>query len=59
MELARQQHPIAGEILDELALTDEQAAMVRERRDELVRERARSGGPAKLTSPMNIGVGTK
>ena len=52
-------NPIAGEILAELDLTDDQTAAVRERLGELVSERARGGGPAKLSSPINIGVGTK
>lgn len=52
-------NPIAGEILDELDLTDDETAAVRERLADLVRERARGSGSAKLTSPINIGVGTK
>ena len=52
-------NPIAGEILAELDLTDDQTAAVRERLGELVRERARGAGRAQLSSPINIGVGTK
>jgi ubiquinone/menaquinone biosynthesis C-methylase UbiE len=51
-------NPIAGEILAELELSDEQAAVVREALHGLVRERAGGEGAAVLTAPINIGIGT-
>jgi len=52
-------NPIAGAILAKLNLTDEQTAVVRETLDEMVRERAGGSGPAALTNPVHIGIGTK
>lgn len=52
-------NPIAGEILAELDLTDEQTTSVQQALEGMVRERAAGNGPAVLTAPINIGVGTK
>jgi ubiquinone/menaquinone biosynthesis C-methylase UbiE len=52
-------NPIAGEILAELDLTEDQTTSVQEALDGLVRERSAGNGPAVLTSPINIGIGTK
>jgi ubiquinone/menaquinone biosynthesis C-methylase UbiE len=52
-------NPIAGAILGELELSGEQTAVVRGALDGLVRERAGAGGPAALTAPVNVGIGTK
>lgn len=52
-------NPIVEEVLGELELTAEERNVVQERLDELVRERADDAGVAVLTSPINIGVGTK
>lgn len=53
-------NPIAEEILSGmLALTDGERTIVRRRLDELVRERAGGEGAARLTNPVNIGIGTK
>jgi SAM-dependent methyltransferase len=52
-------NPIAGEILAELDLTAEQTASVQEALDGKIRERSAGNGPAVLTSPINIGIGTK
>jgi ubiquinone/menaquinone biosynthesis C-methylase UbiE len=52
-------NPIVGEILAELNLDAEATAGVRDRLDELVRERAGDDGVAVLRAPINIGVGTK
>jgi ubiquinone/menaquinone biosynthesis C-methylase UbiE len=52
-------NPIAGEILAELDLTEEQTTSVQEALDGMVRERCAGNGPAVLTSPINIGIGTK
>jgi ubiquinone/menaquinone biosynthesis C-methylase UbiE len=50
-------NPIAGTILGDL--TDDQQATVRQVLDGMLRERTRGNGPAVLTAPLNIGVGTK
>ena len=52
-------NPVAGEILAELKLTDEQATSVKRAPDDMVRERAGENETAVLTAPINIGVGTK
>jgi hypothetical protein len=52
-------NPIVGTILAELDLTGEQTATVQEALDGLVRERAGGNGPAVVTAPINIGIGTK
>jgi hypothetical protein len=45
--------------LAELDLTRQQTALVREALDSMVRERSGGSGPAVLTAPSNIGIGTK
>ena len=50
-------NPIAGIILGDL--TDEQQATMRQVLDGMLRERSGGNGPAVLTAPLNIGVGTK
>lgn len=52
-------NPIAGAILAELNLTEEQTAVVQQALDRLVSERSGGSGPAVLTNPINIGIGTK
>jgi ubiquinone/menaquinone biosynthesis C-methylase UbiE len=52
-------NPIAGAILTELELTAEQLVAVRHALAEQVRERAGDNGPAVLTAPINIGIGTR
>lgn len=52
-------NPVAGAILADLHLTAEQTGVVRQRLDELVRERAAGGGAAILTNPVHIGTGMK
>lgn len=53
-------NPIAEEILTGmLSLTDDERTIVRRRLDELVRERAGGERAARLTNPVNIGIGTK
>ena len=46
-------------VLGQLALSDEQQAVVKEALEEMIRARAGGRGPAVLTSPINIGIGTK
>lgn len=50
-------NPIAGMIVGDL--TDDQQATVRQVLDGMLRERSGGNGPAMLTAPLNIGVGTK
>ena len=50
-------NPIAGMIVGEL--TDDQQATVRQVLDGMLRERSGRNGPAVLTAPLNIGIGTK
>jgi hypothetical protein len=51
-------NPISGEILAEPDLTRQQTALVREALDSMVRERSGESGPAVLTAPIDIGIGT-
>ena len=51
-------NPIAGAILAGLELSEEQTTTVRAALGDLVRERAGGDGPAVLTAPVNIGIGT-
>jgi len=52
-------NPIAGAILAELNLTEEQKPVVQKALDSMVRERSGGSGPAVLTNPINIGIATK
>ena len=52
-------NPIAEMMLGELNLTKDQLVVVQTTLDGMVRERASGSGPAVLTSPINIGIGTK
>jgi ubiquinone/menaquinone biosynthesis C-methylase UbiE len=52
-------NPIVGMVLAELNLTKEQRAVVQQALDRMVRERSAGSGPAVLTNPINIGIGTK
>jgi len=52
-------NPIVGMVLGQLDLTKEQIGVVQETLDGMVRERAEGSGPAVLTNPINIGIGTK
>ena len=52
-------NPIVGNVLGQLNLTVDQLAVVRKTLDGMVRERASGSGPAVLTNPINIGIGTK
>ncbi len=52
-------NPIVGTVLAELSLTNEQSAVVRQALDDMVRKRSGGNGPAVLTNPINIGVGSK
>jgi ubiquinone/menaquinone biosynthesis C-methylase UbiE len=52
-------NPIAGAVLEELRLTDSERAVIQQTLERLVRERATESGPALLSNPINIGIGTK
>ena len=52
-------NPIVEMVLGSLNLTDNERGTIRQAFDRLVRERAGSSGVAKLTNPINIGIGTK
>ncbi len=52
-------NPIVGMVLAELSLTNEQRAVVQQALDDMVRKRSGGSGPAVLTNPINIGIGTK
>ena len=52
-------NPIVGMVLGELNLTKEQTAMIQQALESMIRERSGGSGPAVLTNPINIGIGTK
>ncbi len=52
-------NPIVEMVLAELSLTNEQKATVQQALDDMVRKRSGGSGPAVLTNPINIGIGTK
>jgi ubiquinone/menaquinone biosynthesis C-methylase UbiE len=52
-------NPIVEMVLGSLTLTDRERGIIRQALDGLVRDRAGTCGVAKLTNPINIGIGTK
>jgi hypothetical protein len=46
-------------VLGEVNVTSDERGAIRDALDRMVRERAGGNGPAVLTSPINIGIGTK
>lgn len=52
-------NPIAEAVLAALSLTGKEREIIQRALDTLVRERAGGDGPALLSNPINIGVGTK
>jgi ubiquinone/menaquinone biosynthesis C-methylase UbiE len=52
-------NPIAEMVLGNQNLTSDERGAIREALDRMVRKRAGGNGPAVLTSPINIGMGTK
>lgn len=52
-------NPIAEAMLRSLDLTSEETGVVKQTIEKLVLERAGDSGAAKLTNPINIGIGTK
>lgn len=51
-------NPIVEMVLAHLELTEEQRVVVRRSLEDMIRERAGGSGPARLTNPINIGIGT-
>jgi ubiquinone/menaquinone biosynthesis C-methylase UbiE len=52
-------NPIVEMVLGSLNLTNDERDMIQQALDRLVHERAKVGGMAKLTNPVNIGIGKK
>jgi hypothetical protein len=52
-------NPIVEKVLGSQSLTNDERGLVQHALDRIVRERANGPGPAKLTNPINIGIGTK
>jgi SAM-dependent methyltransferase len=52
-------NPIVETVLGGLSLTSDERDLVQQALEKLVRERAGGRGPAVLTNPINIGIGTK
>ena len=52
-------NPIVEMVLGGLNLTNDERGVIQQALEKLVRERAGGSGAAKLTNPINIGVGTK
>ena len=52
-------NPIVELVLGGLNLTSDERGAIRDALEPMVRERAGGSGPAVLTSPINIGIGTK
>ena len=52
-------NPIVETVLGSLNLTNDERGVIQRALERMVRERAGSSGAAKLTNPINIGVGTK
>ena len=52
-------NPIVGIVLGELNLTKEQTTVVQQALEGMFRERSGGSGPAVLSNPINIGIGTK
>ncbi|WP_193367450.1 class I SAM-dependent methyltransferase [Pelagibius marinus] len=52
-------NPIVETVLGELHLTEDQREQVRQSLDQMIEKRSGGQGPAVLTNPVNIGIGTK
>ena len=52
-------NPIVESVLGSLKLTNDERGEIREALDRMVRERAGGGRAARLTNPINVGIGTK
>jgi ubiquinone/menaquinone biosynthesis C-methylase UbiE len=52
-------NPIVERVLGSLSLTNDERGLVQQSLDRMVQERADGPGVARLTNPINIGIGTK
>jgi steroid delta-isomerase-like uncharacterized protein len=52
-------NPIVGHVLSELNITNEQIEIIKQRLEQMIRERAGTNSTAILIDPVNIGYGTK
>ena len=52
-------NPIVEEVLGSLNLTTDERGAIEQAIEKMVRERAGGSGAAKLTNPVNIGIGTR
>jgi hypothetical protein len=52
-------NPIVGMVLGQLSLNNKQIGAVQQALERQIRERAGGSGPAALTNPIHIGIGTK
>jgi hypothetical protein len=52
-------NPIVECVLSPLSLTNDETEVVKQALETMVRNRAGGKGAAKLTNPINIGIGTK
>jgi ubiquinone/menaquinone biosynthesis C-methylase UbiE len=52
-------NPIVETVLGSLNLTNDERGVIQQALEKMVRERAGGSGAARLTNPINIGVGTK
>jgi hypothetical protein len=52
-------NPIVEMVLRDLKLSSDERQVVQHTLERLVRDRAADSGPASLTNPINIGIGTK
>ena len=52
-------NPIVETVLGSLNLTNDERGQMQQALDHMVRERANAAATAKLTNPINIGVGNK
>ena len=52
-------NPIVEMVLGSLNLTNDERGVIERELEKMVRERAGSGSGARLTNPINIGIGTK
>lgn len=52
-------NPICEALLASLDVTNDERVQIQQALEELIRERSRAGETARLTNPINIGIGTK
>jgi SAM-dependent methyltransferase len=52
-------NPIVETVLESLSLTSQERTRIQETLNGMITERAAGGGSAKLSNPINIGIGTK